>query len=100
MSLSNIVAMSTLAYDHHSLDDALRGISRAGFRYVELLANRGGCEHVRADMDDDASAAVLEQLTLYRLKVSSLNANLGLITREGIDLSKKAISLAARLGAH
>jgi sugar phosphate isomerase/epimerase len=91
--------MGTLAYHDYSLEDALRGISAAGFRYVELSATRGGCEHVPADSDDEVVAALRQRLAYYGLQVSSVNGNLGLTTREGIELSKKAMSLASKLGA-
>ena len=44
--MQNILAGHTNSYHTYSLDEALEGISKAGFKYVELSAVRGWTEHV------------------------------------------------------
>ncbi len=99
MSLSKIVAMGTVSYHHYSLEDALKGISGAGFQYVELAACPGMIEHVSLDMDDTGVEDLLAKLDQYNLKASGMNSNTGLMTKTGAELAKKAISLAPKLGA-
>jgi L-ribulose-5-phosphate 3-epimerase len=44
--MQNILAGDTNSYHTYTLDDALEGIAKAGFKYVELSAVRGWTEHV------------------------------------------------------
>ena len=69
--MENIISCLTNAYRNFSLEDVLRGVSRAGFRYVELLAEPAGPQWVHPDM---ALEPLREKLTKNSLKVSSLSA--------------------------
>ena len=44
--MQNILAGHTNSYHTYTLDEALEGIAKAGFKYVELSAVRGWTEHV------------------------------------------------------
>ena len=50
--MKNAVSVSTNTYHGFSVDEALEGIARAGFRYVELTAVRGWTEHIMPDQDE------------------------------------------------
>jgi fructoselysine 3-epimerase len=70
---TNQLAFSTNAYTRHSLIDALRGIRRAGFAGVEILAD---APHAYPDaMDDEQVREVRRELDKLGLKVSNINAN-------------------------
>lgn len=79
--MKTIISCLTNAYQNFSLEDALRGISRAGFRYVELLVEPTGPQWVNADMP---LRPLKEQLTKNCLKASSLMVPLTFYkTKEG-----------------
>ncbi len=59
--MKNRFAVSTNTYHGFTLDEALKGISSAGFKYVELTGVRGWTEHVDANADDAGISAVLEK---------------------------------------
>ena len=47
--MSRIIAMNSNTYHGYSLEEAVRGIAEAGFRYIELTATKGWTEHVYPD---------------------------------------------------
>ncbi len=51
--MADRLAASTNTYHSYSLEEALDGIARAGFKSVELTSVPGWTEHVRRDADDD-----------------------------------------------
>ena len=67
------LAFSTNAYTKHSLIDALRGIKRAGFAGVEILADT---PHAYPDAIDAAfTDSVKRELEKLELAVSNINVN-------------------------
>ena len=94
-----IFSLGTESYHPYTLDEALTGAGKAGFRYVELAAIPQWSEHLSLDLDNDGIDNLKEKLDNYGLKVSGINANTGLMTEEGATLAKKAISIANKLGA-
>src|SRR5436309_15966173 len=67
------LAFSTNAYTRFPLLDALRGIKRAGFAGVEILAD---VPHAYPDQIDAAlTASVVRELEALDLKVSNINCN-------------------------
>jgi protein FrlC len=67
------LAFSTNAYTRHSLTDALRGISAAGFEGVEILADEPHAYPGR--IDDAFTASVRRTLDETGLAVSNINCN-------------------------
>lgn len=47
--MKNKVVVNTNCYHGYSADEALEGIAKAGFKYVELTATKGWTEHVFVD---------------------------------------------------
>ena len=47
--MNRIIAMNSNTYHGFSLEEAVRGIADAGFRYIELTATKGWTEHVYPD---------------------------------------------------
>ena len=47
--MEQIIAINSNTYHGFSLEDAVRGIADAGFRYIELTATKGWTEHVFPD---------------------------------------------------
>ncbi len=92
--MKNVISCLTNAYQNFSLEDALRGISRAGFRYVELLIEPTAPQWVHPDTP---LKPLKEQLTKNCLKVSSLSAPFNFSQDEGTDYFKKCLELGKRL---
>lgn len=98
MALSKVIAMGTGIYHHYGIDAALRGLSQTGCGHVEIAATPG-IDHVYPDMDDAEVEALVGKLEHHSLKVVSLNGNIGMMTADGVEQSKKLIDLAPKLGA-
>ena len=47
--MNRIIAINSNTYHGFSLEEAIRGIADAGFRYIELTATKGWTEHVYPD---------------------------------------------------
>lgn len=48
--MERVIAVNSNCYHGYSIEDAIEGISRAGFRYIELTATKGWTEHVFPSM--------------------------------------------------
>ena len=48
--MDRIIGVNSNCYHGYSIEEALEGISRAGFHYVELTATKGWTEHVFPSM--------------------------------------------------
>jgi L-ribulose-5-phosphate 3-epimerase len=92
------LAASTNSYHSYSLEEALDGISRAGFSSVELTSVPGWTEHVRRDADDEEIQRIKNLLAVYRLTPISLSGHSDLVSDEGVKQFRKALDLARKLG--
>jgi sugar phosphate isomerase/epimerase len=94
------------AYVHHSLEDALRGIAKAGFKSVELLSTPGLAQGLLKDPADIITKDVQLYLDLCKRHGLSLN---GLYYYKGgstrfdqdvaVDTFKKLVDVAVLLGS-
>src|SRR5829696_108152 len=71
--MADRLAASTNTYHSYTLEEALDGISRAGFRSVELTSVPGWTEHVSRDADDAEIQRVKDLLAQYGLTAGSLS---------------------------
>ena len=92
------LAASTNTYHSYSLEEALDGIARAGFRSVELSSVPGWTEHVSRDADDEEIQRVKNLLAQYRLTAVSLSGHSDLVSDVGVGQFRKALNLARKLG--
>lgn len=92
------LAASTNCYHPYSLEEALAGISGAGFTSVELNSVPGWTEHVKRDADAAEIARVRGLLEKYGLTAVSISGHSDLTTDAGADLFRKALSICDRLG--
>ena len=88
----------TNTYHSYSLEEALDGIARAGFRSVELTSVPGWTEHVRRDADDEEIQRIKNLLAQYRLTAVSLAGHSDLVSDEGVTEFRKALNIARKLG--
>jgi L-ribulose-5-phosphate 3-epimerase len=96
--MKNILAGHTNSYHTYTLDQALDGISSAGFKYVELSAVRGWTEHVPLEATDAQIDAIKTKLDIAGVRISALSGHSDLTTGEGLVDGKKAVDLCPRLG--
>jgi L-ribulose-5-phosphate 3-epimerase len=96
--MKNRFAVSTNTYHGFSLDEALSGISKAGFKYVELTGVRGWTEHVDADAGGSAAMEVLAKCKKLGLTPISLSGHCNLMDNERLNDFIKNIELAKALG--
>lgn len=92
------LAASTNTYHTYSLEDALAGIARAGFKSVELASVPGWTEHVRRDAEDEEIGYVKQQLASHGLEAVSLSGHSDLVSEAGMAEFRKALALAEKLG--
>jgi L-ribulose-5-phosphate 3-epimerase len=96
--MSKILAGHTNSYHTYGLDEALEGIAKAGFKYVELSAVGGWTEHVPLEATDDQIAEIQAKMDRLGLKASCLSGHSDLTTAEGVVGGKKAVDLCQKLG--
>jgi sugar phosphate isomerase/epimerase len=96
--MNNILAGNTNSYHTYGLDDALNGIAKAGFKYVELSAVRGWTEHIPLEATDAQIAEIQAKMNRLGLKASALCGHSDLTTAEGVVDGKKAVDLCQKLG--
>jgi L-ribulose-5-phosphate 3-epimerase len=93
--MANPLAGHTNSYHTYSHEEALAGISAAGFTHVELTAVPGWTEHVDVESDPDDVKRLLER---YELTPVSLSGHSDLTTFEGVEHGLKAVRWAAAFG--
>jgi sugar phosphate isomerase/epimerase len=94
------IAVSTNTYHKFGLEEALAGISKAGFNYVELTSVMGYTEHiVPEELDDGDVDALKDKLERFDLETLAISGHSDLTTDEGCDHLRAVIELAGKLGA-
>ena len=97
--MKNIVAVSTNTYHGFSVDEALEGIARAGFQYVELTAVRGWTEHIMPDQDEAQLKHVEDKLKELGLTCIAVSGHCNLTDAERLNDFRANMALASRFGA-
>ena len=95
--MKNLLLGHSNSYHGFTLEEALKGISAAGFKYIELSAVKGWTEHVRADMSDAELADVKKMLSKYGLTAIGLSGHCNLMEEARLEDFKKNIELAKKL---
>ncbi len=94
------IAVSTNTYHKFGLEEALAGISEAGFNYVELTSVMGYTEHVvPEDLAEGDIDTLRGQLEKFDLKTLAISGHSDLTTEDGCNHLKAVIELAGKLGA-
>ena len=96
--MQNILAGHTNSYHTYTLDEALEGIAKAGFKYVELSAVRGWTEHVPLEATAADIAEIKAKLAHWGLTASALSGHSDLTTAAGLADGKKAVELCPQFG--
>lgn len=94
------LAVSTNTYHGFSLLEALSGISRAGFKFVELACVKGWTCHFDLESYSESEFRDLEKaLDSFGLQVVSLSAHSDLASSDGVAYLQKALRFAQSIGA-
>lgn len=93
--MASLLAGHTNSYHTYGFDQALEGIARAGFTFVELSAVPGWTEHISLEEEPEQ---VRRRVEGYGLSVASLSAHSDLTTREGVQHGIRAVDWAAAFG--
>ena len=60
--MKRIIAVNSNCYHGYTIEEAVAGIRKAGFRYIELTATKGWTEHVFPDMPFERLLAIQDLL--------------------------------------
>ncbi|MGV0746127.1 sugar phosphate isomerase/epimerase family protein [Mycolicibacterium sp. XJ870] len=99
---------STISFRHLDLEMALTWISQLGFRAIDLGALPGVCDHVPYVLNKRAVAGVTATVAATRLRVRSINGDIGDLNRPLTDDGRAArarhldmlLALASATDAH
>jgi len=90
--MNNVIGLMSSAYVHYDLKDALKGISDAGFKNVELATIPGMMDHVFFDPNDVRKSGKL--CKEYGLNLLAIGAHERLMKEGAVENFKKCINVA------
>lgn len=93
-----IIAVNSNCYHGYSIEEAIAGIRRAGFHYIELTATKGWTEHVFPDMPFERLLAIQDELEAAQIRPFAMSGHCNLMDPERIPDFVKNIRLAAFFG--
>lgn len=96
--MERIIAVNSNCYHGYSIEEAIAGIRRAGFRYIELTATKGWTEHVFPDMPFERLIKIQDMLHEAGLTPFSMSGHCNLMDPERVPDFVKNIRLAAFFG--
>ena len=98
--MQRIVSISTVAYDGYALEVALRHMAALELKYVEIAYIRGYMDPFGEEAFTDTRARGLEScLRATGLRCHAFSSHLDLGTKGVVDVFKRRMDFAARLGA-
>ena len=95
------LGVTTACYVGFALEDALQGISKAGFPCVEIVAARGipGAEHIRPNfITNEEIESLTKKLADANLQLISIAGYSDLTKPESAAYTKKCLDVAEKLG--
>lgn len=95
---NRIIAVNSNCYHGYPIEDAIRGIQAAGFRYIELTATKGWTEHVFPDQSFERLLAVKDMLDEAGLIPFAMSGHTNLMDTDRIPDFVKNIRLAQFFG--
>ncbi len=93
--MKHIIALNSNTYHGYSLSEAIAGIKKAGFKYIELTATKGWTEHVFPTMSFNKLYKIKDQLKAADLTPISLSGHTNLMDKERLQDFIANIRLAA-----
>ncbi len=101
--MKNTIGVVTSTYPNYSAEEALEGISRAGFKYVELATCPGFFEHISPrpeDMKPGDEKKVLDLCEKYNLTLQCIAAHTRMMKEDTVKNLKAVIDFAYRANVH
>jgi sugar phosphate isomerase/epimerase len=96
--MERIVAVNSNCYHKYSIEDAIEGISEAGFRYIELTATKGWTEHVFPNMSFEYLCGVKSRLRASGVEPIAMSGHTNLADPDRASDFINNIKLAAFFG--
>lgn len=96
--MKRIIAVNSNCYHGYAIEEAVAGIRRAGFHYIELTATKGWTEHVFPDMPFERLLEIQDLLRRNELIPFAMSGHCNLMDPERIPDFEKNIRLAAFFG--
>ena len=82
--MERIIAVNTNCYHGYSIEEAIEGISAAGYKYIELTATKGWTEHVFPTMSFSKLEKIKELCTLKEIIPIALSGHCNLMDPDRI----------------
>ena len=83
--MKRIIAVNSNTYHDFTLEEAIKGIKEAGFKYIELTATKGWTEHVFPTMSLRELYEIEEQLIEAGITPISLSGHTNLMDNDRLD---------------
>lgn len=96
--MKRIIAVNSNCYHGYTIEQAIEGIQRAGFKYIELTATKGWTEHVFPDMSFERLLEIRDKLDAAGIVPFSMSGHCNLMDKSRIGDFVKNIRLAAFFG--
>lgn len=96
--MNRIIGVNSNCYHGYSLEEALEGIHKAGFRYVELTATKGWTEHVFPTQSFACLTGVKEKMKEMDLIPFALSGHCNLMDEQRIPDFIQNMKLASFFG--
>lgn len=90
----NQLAINSNTYHGFSLEDAVKGASKAGFTQIELSAVKDHTAHILPDMSEEQLGHVKALLQEYQMKCVGIGAHSNVMKEEGTTNLLNSIDLA------
>lgn len=92
------MAVNSNCYHGFTIDEAIEGITKAGFRYIELTATKGWTEHVFPNHSFEELQRVKDKLNSYQLVPVGMSGHCNLMDNNRLPDFIKNIHLAHFFG--
>lgn len=97
--MDRVILGSTIVFAPYSIDQALEGLAKAGYRACEIGAVKGWFEHIDPDTISDAEIArISTKLADLGITPVSMSGHAQLQTEEGAARFARALEIASTLG--
>lgn len=98
--MNRIIAVNSNCYHGYTIEEAIDGISAAGFHFIELTATKGWTEHVFPRMSFAYLYSVKDRLAAAELVPFSMSGHTNLMDKERMGDFLANIRLANFFGCH
>jgi L-ribulose-5-phosphate 3-epimerase len=99
--MNNKVAVVTSTYPNYDADQAMKGISAAGFKYVDLATCPGFFEHIQPrpeEMREEDYKKVLDKVASYKLTLLAVSGHTRMGKPDTVENLKKVIDFTSKGG--